>query len=263
MSDNPSVLFNLILLIGSCLVGAVCFVGIAGLFFGVIALFIKKSRAISTQVSQDLSQSGDEYFAEVGPRLLPWEASAPGDFSAYLEYSSRAGRGRVFARGKVKSLTRPEAPGWLAFDLRIEGFKGVMILKSAESDWQLQFLGLTARKTPVEVEGVPLGSIQQAHKEVLLLSPDDQPIGRYQQHQLLGGLGGLTKWAQTPYFGSVALHGRSVADLNRNPILLKPRTGNAPPPPLVKNLAAFPTAEEEQWLVALVGWEILYRIVTR
>jgi hypothetical protein len=263
MPDHPNNLLNLILAIAPCLVMAVCFVGIAALFFGVVFLFFKKSRAISTQAAQDLSQSSDEYFAEVTPQLLPWEATAPADLSAYLEYSSHAGRGRVHARGKVKSLSRPDAPGWLAFDLHIENFKGTMILKSAECDWQLQFLGLTAKETPVEVNGVPLGSIQQAREEILLLSADDRAIGRYRQHQLLGGLGGLTKYAQTPYFGPVELSGRCLAELNRNPILLKPLIGNASPPPLVKNLAANLTAEEEQWLVALVGWEILYRIVTR
>ncbi len=263
MPDDPNNLLTLILAISPCLVITIFFVGIAALLFGVFFLFFKKSRAISTQVAQDLSQSGDEYFAEVTPQLLPWEATALADLSAYLEYSSHAGRGRVHARGKVKSLSRPDAPGWLAFDLRIENFKGAMILKSAECDWQLQFLGLTAKETPVEVDGVPLGSIQQARQEVLLLSPDDRPIGCYRQYQLLGGLGGLTKRAQTPYFGPVELNGRFLAELNRNPILLKPLTGKALPPPLVKNLAANLTAEKEQWLVALVGWEILYRIVTR
>ena len=259
---DPNTLLNLIVTLAPCLVSAVCFVGIAVLVLGVIFLFFRKFRSVSTQVAQDLSQSDDEFFAEVVPQLLPWEATALADLSAYLEYSRHASPGRVHARGKVKSLSRPDSPGWLAFDLRIEKFKGAMILKSAECDWQLQFLGLTAKEVPVEVNGAPLGTIQEAQKEILLLSTDRRPIGRYKQRQLLGGIGGLTKYAQNPYFGPVELKERSLAELNRNPILLKPLIGNASPPPLVKNLAANLTAEEEQWLVSLVGWEILYRIVT-
>jgi hypothetical protein len=263
MPDYPTMVLNIFLLIAPFLFAATCFIGIVVLFFGVIFLFVKKHRGISTKVAQDLSQSSEEYFAEVRPQLLPWKVTAPTDFSAYLEYSSHAGRGRVYARGKVKSIDDPDAAGWLAFDLSIEKFRGRLMLKSGECCWQLKFMGLTARETPVEVESVLLGIIKQAQQEVLLLSPEKRPVGRYLQHQLLGGLGGLTKFTQTPYWGSVEINGRSLAELNRNPILLKPLTGNASPPPLVKNLVANLTVEEERWLVALVGWEILYRTVTR
>jgi hypothetical protein len=263
MPDNPNDIFSLIMAFVPCLFVAACFVGMVVLILVVFYLFIKKSRSISTQAAQDLSQSRDEFFAEVTPQLLRWETAALVDLSAYLEYSSHTGIGHVHARGKVKSIGQPGAPGWLAFDLRIENRKGDMVLKSAASDWQLQFLGVTAKETPVEVDRMPWGTIQQAPKEVLLLAYDKRPVGRYRQHQFLGGLVGLTKYAQTPYFGPVDLNGRFLAELNCNPILLKPLVGNFFPPRLVRNLADNLTAEEEEWLVALVGWEILYRIVTR
>ena len=264
MSEGPNTLLTLLLAFVPCLVVPVCFVGLVALILGGIFLFSKKYRAISTQVTQDLNQASDDFFAEITPQLLPWQTEALADLSAYLEYSSRAWWGRVDARGKIKSISQPDAPGWLAFDLHIKNFKGRMILKSATRSWQLQFLGLTKKEVPVEVDGEPLGTIQNARKEILLLSPDGQTTGHYRRHQLLGGFVNLTSYAQTPYFGPVELNGRQVADLNRNPILLKPLVGSkTPPPPLIKNLAFDLTPEGETWLVALVGWEIMYRIVTQ
>jgi hypothetical protein len=262
MPISPNDLPSLLLIIGSCLFVTVLFVGMMAVGLGLFFLFFKTTRAISTRVRQDLSQSSAEYFAESAPQLLPWQATALADLSACLEYSSFAKFGRLHARGKVKSLTQPDAFGWLVFDLLIENFKGVMILKSTEYCWQLGFLGLMAKEIPVDVNGVPLGSIQQTGQGILLVTADGQAIGNYQQHRLLGGLGGLTEYAQKPYFGPIELNGRPIAQLNRNPILLKSLIGKTSPP-LVKNLAADLTAEEVQWLMALVGWEILYRIEAR
>ena len=263
MPDSAIALLNLILVTAPFLIMTVCFLGFAALFFVVIYFFFKKSRSISTQVTQDLSQTSQDFFADMTSQLIPWETKALSDLSAYLEYSSRTRPGRINARGRIKSLDQPDASGWLAFELRIENFKGTLTLKSTQSDWQLNFLGLTARETQVEVEGLPLGTIQQALKTVLLLSSDNRQIGTYHQHRLLGGIGGLTNYAQTPYFGSVTLFGLFLAELNRNPILLKPLIGDKIAPPLVKDVIMDLTREGENWLVALVGWEILYRIVTK
>ena len=138
-----------------------------------------------------------------------------------------------------------------------------MFLKSTSRSWQLHFLGVKSRETPVDLDGIAFGLIQDRTEEIMLLSPDKQPVGVYRQHKLLSGHGGLTNWAQTPYFGGVELNGRYLGELNRNPILLKTLVGEATAVPLVRDLAAGLNAEEEAWLVALVGWEILYRMVTR
>lgn len=232
-------------------------------FAGVVIFFLKFFNKQWSAVNTGLQQPAGEYLAETAAKLLPWTPQTLADLSAYLDYVSRAGLGNLHARGTVKSLSRPDETGWLAFELQLKHLKGAMILKSAQKRWQLKFLGATSRETPVEVDGEPLGTIQSIRKEILLLDPNGQTIGRYQRRQLLGGLGGLTEYAQTPYFGSVELNGRTLAELNRNPVLRQPLVGEKTPSPLVKDPASDLTPEEETWLVALVGWEIMYRIVTK
>jgi hypothetical protein len=256
-------------LLASFAVGCLGFVLMGAVFLGVFFFFIKAFTGVSSKASRELSQPAEKYFAEITPQLLPWTSEALADLSAYLAYSRRGRRGKLHARGVVKSLSQPDSAGRLAFDLQIQRAKGTMlqwegamILKSDSRAWRLRFLGLTHKETPVEIDGTPLGTIQDRGKEILLLDPDSQPVGCYRQYQLVGGIGGLTKYAQTPCFGPLELHQRHIADLNRNPLLLRPLIGGEPAPPLVTNLASDLRADEAQWLVALVGWEILYRIVT-
>ncbi|RMF01562.1 MAG: hypothetical protein D6768_10345 [Chloroflexi bacterium] len=259
MDNLTAILVTLIPFVLFCLI----VFAILAVFAGAVIFFLKFFNKQWSAVNTGLQQPGKAYLAETAANLLPWTPEALADLSAYLDYVSRAGLGNLHARGTVKSLSRPDETGRLVFELQLKRLKGAMTLKSAQKCWQLKFLGLTSKETPVEADGEPLGTIQSIRKEILLLDPNGQTIGRYQRRQLLGGFGGLTEYAQTPYFGPVELNGRVLAELNRNPILLKPLVGNKIPPPLVKDPASDLTPEEETWLVALVGWEIMYRIVTK
>jgi len=263
MSDFVVVIINLLMLFLPCVMFGGVFLLIVVVFVVVLRLFIKQSSAISTKVTQDLSQSSAEFFAETVPQLISWETSALGDLSAVLDYSCRTRRGHIHARGKLKSLQQPNQAGWLVFEMRIDDFKGCILMKSSDSEWELQFLGLRSKETPVAVDGMPLGTIHETYQGILLLSVVDQQVGIYQQHQLLGGIGGLTNYAQHPYFGAVILNGRTIAEINRNPILLKSMIKTAAAPPLVKMHDVQISRDEQDWLAALVAWEILYRIVTK
>jgi hypothetical protein len=254
-------LLNLLLALVPVLVFVIAIIGIALLAFLGFSLLIRKSGSISKQVTRDLNGPPDHFFTETTPHLLRWENKAPADLSAFLEFSRHTTPGNIHACGKVMSLSKPDAPGWLAYDLLIEKRKGALVLKSSDCNWRLGFLSLISKETPVEVDGRALGTIRQERNEILLLSPSGTPVGKYLQHQFIGSSFGLSKYAQTPYFGAVELNGHLLGEVNRNPILLKQLVGNPKAHPLVKNLAGELSREDEQWLVALVGWEIMYRIV--
>jgi len=175
MSDFVIVIINLLMLLLPCLIFGGVFFLILVVFIVILRLFIKKSSAISTKVTQDLSQSSAQFFADIVPQLIPWETSALGDLSAALEYSSRTRRGHIHARGRLKSLKQPGQVGWLAFELRIEDFKGSMLMKSSDCEWELQFLSLTSRETPLMVDGLQLGSIHDTHQGVVLQSGEILP----------------------------------------------------------------------------------------
>ena len=270
-------IFAWVVTLGSTLCMFIPCLLLGGAFLAGVYLIFKRL-PIFTRVDQALAQPTEEYLAEVEGRLLPWSAEGLSDLSAYLAYVRHAQIGFLHARGLVKSMRRvEEKKGWLAFDLQLRRsrplsmhLEGGMVLKSSLHTWNFRFLGVTSRDTPVEVDGLRLGMLRIRSNGVELLDTMGRTVGLYRRPPVVIR---YSTWRYrrasdpTPRFAPVEMNGRYVAQVNYNPvvqIVLSTIPGDVPAPaPLVQDPAPDLSEDEEMWLIALVGREIMYRIITK
>lgn len=260
--DADSIFPILMLLIigGACLLAGVLLFGVGWMF----SKFIRRGEPVFQSANRALAEDSGNYFTEAQNQLLPWEPDALHDFAAHLAIEGRRIGPSLHYRGTLKSLKQPETFGWLAFDLQLKFGKGSMKVCTAQSAYQIEIAPNTAK---VRVDGIPLGQIHTRGDEITLLGVDGRPLGRYQHQRTYLGLRVSVKvyYLRPGYFdptySPVEVGGRQVAEFNNNLILSQHlKFSQKPVPQVYQNLASDISSEELDWLLALLGLEIYYRI---
>jgi hypothetical protein len=285
---------ELLVAIPFCCLGVFTLLG-----FGLVILMIsRQSQPYSTQEKAKAEAAAETYLSQTVPTLLPWTPSALADLSCQWQ-GTRGGFTIGQYQGLVKSLSKPDGPGLLAYYLSLKGRRGFLRLRTSEpfdpstrlrtgpaqdrpfdpaplgytrdrqdrpfgvypersrraQDRREVRLDIEANEVRVSVEGQPLGSVHL--HEGTIFDSGGQPIGRYHRYRGLRWQVGSAPTSSR--YGPLELHGRTVAEVNdglvRSGGLL---TGSAASRPLVRNLAADPTPEEENWLLALVALELYH-----
>ncbi len=242
----------------------VCFFGFVLVVMAAAFIFIfSRIFKIQTAAGEALAEGTDAFLARGAAEFYPLSVTAFEDISSQLEVNGRAALGNLHYRGRLQSLSQP-GRGYMAFDLQLKFGKGVMHLRTDRQRLQLSFGGIGARQVQLAADGSPFGSLVDDNKQVSLLDPQGQALGVYRRHPLT--VGGLsiepTTFNFKSYYGAVELHGRTLAELNRNPLILRPGS-DIEIAPLFSQVAFDLGAEEEMWLLFLAGWEVYVKIIVR
>jgi len=243
---------------GACLLAMLLLFGMGWVFMR----FLRRGEKVFQGASQALEKESGAYLAEA--ELLPWQPDALADFASHLEIAGLQIGPSLHYRGALKSLSQPETPGWLTFDLQLKFGKGTMEVRTAKGAYRLD-IALNAAQ--VRVDGIPLGQIHTRGDEITLLGMDQRPLGHYQHQRPYLGLRVSVKVYYLrpgyldPTYSPVEMRGRQIAEFNNNMILSQHlQFLQGPVPPLYRNLDPDLTAEETDWLMALLALEIYYRI---
>ena len=70
------------------------------------------------------------------------------------------------------------------------------------------------------------------------------------------------KGSVNPRFGEVKIEGRRVAEVNYNPVTFSYKRQTVSPSLLIQNPAVDLNEDKEIWLLALVGREVMYSLLT-
>jgi hypothetical protein len=234
--------------------------------FAGLAWIISRVMNTRSHINQALAEDTQAYFERSTAQLYPLSANALTDVSSRLDVNGRAALGNVHYRGQLQSLSQP-GRGYLDFDLQLKFGKGAMRLNTTQHALQLDFAGIGARQVQAAASGQPFGLIlttSSMKTEIDLCNPQGQIIGHYHR-QPLKGLGMAVEPARynyKVYYGQVEVGGRVLAELNRNPLILRSQSGVVIAP-LFRQVAFDLSEEEETWLLLLAGWEIYVKILTR
>jgi hypothetical protein len=248
---TETVILFAVLAIGGFLFFAVAIAALA-LFFRALVRGARSNPA--------LQGTAEEHLAAAVPALLPWRTEALADLSSHLEMVGYSALGELHYRGAFKSLSQPQATGWLAFDLHLKRAKGPVMVSTSAHACRLDVEWRTAQVT---VDGQLLGRIQTQGLEVTLLDLENRPIGHYhrQRQRFWNDVNVGRQGFFEPAYGPVMVHDRTLAEINSNPVRSQHLARlDRPLPAMIQNLVPSLTPEEEAWLVALVGLEIYYRI---
>lgn len=230
-----------------CLLG-----GFALLVFGVVIfVIVRRSQPYTAPEIAQANAAADAHFAATVPALLPWNASALADLACQWQNPKGA---PLFRRGigQVTSIRQPDHTGWLAFYLDTKGNRGFVRLHASDRKVQLQIEQGNIRVT---VDGSPLGWLRES--DGTIFDSNARAVGCY--HRYRGMQWWMSSQPLTPRYGAVELYGRAIAEVNDALIW-----GNAPfktdaaQRPLIRLSVAALTAEEENWLLALVALELYY-----
>jgi hypothetical protein len=252
-AENVFPILMVVILVAACIFAALILSGIVAF----VVWFMRRNNRVFQDASDALKQDSDSYLFDSAAQMQSWQAGALADFSSHLEIFGRRIAWSLHYRGALKSLSQPEAFGWLAFDLQIERTKGQIELRTEQSTYLLEIKGAVL---DVRVDGQPLGALQARGSIVTLLGANARPVGGYQRPSRGWGLS-LGGDYLKPTYAPVRVRKRQVAEFNNNMLLskhLKLLKGDIPP--LYRNLASDLSAEESDWLLALLGFEIYQRI---
>jgi len=195
-------------------------------------------------------ETGPRFLRETVPTLLPWEPSrALRDMSSLVRRqrsSSGLGGGRAHARGTVQSLSN-RRDAWLAYTVNTHRRLGTVTLHTSANTLLIEIardesLPRGGRRASITVDGKPLGSVNLETSE--LFDAQRRPLG-----QLAAGRT-LIMQGMTDY-RTVEMGGRALAEINDEPLGPLDRPG--PMPPAFRIHAPQLSADEQWWLVALLG----------
>ena len=232
------------------------------LFFGalLVSLLVRMSRVFE-QSGAALAENVDHWLAGSGERLAVLGRDELPDLAARLVVDGRTGFGRLHYRGRVPSLAAPQR-AYIDFDEQLKFGAGLLRLRTRTSGLELAIPGVGVTRVLVSVDGVPVGFLERTEDEVVLVGENGRVRGRYHRHPLtfLGLRVEAPRLNLEPYYGPVELDGRVVAELNRNPLIVP--DGLAPQlVPLLRNVVADLTDEEQAELMAFVAYEIHTKIL--
>jgi hypothetical protein len=252
-ADNAFPILMVVILVAACIFAVLILSGIVAF----VVWFMRRNNRVIQDASDALKQDSDSYLFDSTAQMQIWQAGALADFSSHLEIFGRRIAWSLHYRGALKSLAQPDAFGWLAFDLQIERAKGQIELRTEQSTYLLEIKGAVL---DILVDGQPLGALQARGNKVTLVGPDARPVGGYQRPSRGWGLSLGADYLK-PTYAPVRVRKRQVAEFNNNMLLsqhLKFLKGDLPP--LYRNLTSDINAEDGDWLLALLGYEIYQRI---
>ena len=219
--------------------------GLFGVWF-VVGL-IRAHRPYTTRQAADAHAAAAAFLTETLPLLRPWEPAALADLSNHWEGSRASGFSSIdFQQGIVKSQGDSLAAGWLAFHLSRKGAYAFLRLATSAHEVRLDF---TRDGIKIRSRGHYVGYARgRARVTYDLWDSQAQPIGTYVR------FGGALKVA--PY-GPVVVRGRLLGEVcvmrrGRDHIF------GSTPRPATQNLASDLTLEEADWLLAVVGLELMH-----
>ncbi len=221
--------------------------------FGLVFLLVVRqtSRPYSAQQMAQAETNATNFLAQAMPQLLSWRPEALADLAARWE-GTRSGFLPRQYQGTVKSLASPDQPGWLAYYLSLKGSQGLLLLRTTESEIRLDMAGTEIRVTG---NGQPLGRMPRDGGAIF--DPSGQPIGQYHRYQ--GWRWSMGSAPVTKKYGPLELHGRTVAEISDALVRgSSPFVADSTRRPLIQNLVSDLQPEEIQWLLALVGLELLH-----
>ncbi len=134
--DNNSV----IMLLAFGLAGLIC-IFIAAVFTGLIFFFVRQTRSVGQQFSNQPAKQGEEFLASAS--LRPWSPAAWADLSSRWEgwwlNRTSIGRSDGYTQGIVASYQDPKGPGWIAFTIqRHQARSGPIVLKTSQQRVELR-----------------------------------------------------------------------------------------------------------------------------
>lgn len=258
--------FSLVFLLstaGFCLFALLALAFTAFIFFKII----KRSSNVHQEAETTLSTKNDSYFSQATSRLLTWDTNSLEDFTSLVGITGRSYFGNMHSRGSIKSMTQPEETfDWLVFDLQLKRSKGRMEIHTAERRYELDIH--MNNLSQVRVDGIPLGKMTLDGRRLFLLGLGGEKTVGYYDHKKpnrklairLGRYYTLPDYYK-PLYSPVLIHGRQVADFNSRIMFTKHKDFvKDPVVPLYRNIAPDINAEEKDWIIALLGLEIWYRI---
>ena len=240
-------------------------------FFGVILIILiiaggyifSRVVKIQTEAGRALSEDTRAFFDRSAPGLYPISAGAFEDISSQMQVNGRAVLGNIHYRGQLESLSQP-GRAYVAFDLQLKFGKGTMQLHTAEHRLQLNFGGIGVSQAQASADHIPFGVLADEKKGIQLRDLQGRSVGCYHRNPL--EVAGLevepARFNFKSYYGAVDIGERTIAELNRNPLILRPRPG-VEIGPLLRKVAIDLDKEETIWLLLLVGWEIYIKIINR
>ncbi|MBU0494949.1 MAG: hypothetical protein KKA73_12290 [Chloroflexi bacterium] len=208
--------------------------------------FVKRHQPYTAQEMTQAEAKASDLVSRVGPTLWPWQPGALADVADHWEGTRGSDSLWIeWHQGTVKSLSHPASPGLLAFYLSLKGGRGFLRLYTYEHEVRLD---MAPGLVHVTSRGKPLGSIRPSITTQTISDSTGQPIGRYQRFK-----GSLV----STNYGPVELCGRTVGEVN---ILVRRRDAlfDHAPRPVIRNLLPDLSAEEEDWLLAVLALELVY-----
>lgn len=209
-----------------------------------------------------LAEDTQSFFARSAEELYPLTGGALEDISSQLEVNGRAVLGNVHYRGQLRSISQT-GRGYVDFDLQLKFGKGIMRMRTTQHQLQLTFGGIGVTQVQASTGGQPFGVLVN-EKEVSLRDLQGNALGCYHRSPLtaIGIAVEPARFNFKTYYGAVEIGGRTLAKLNRNPLILRPPSGTEIAP-LFKEVAFDLSIDEEIWLLLLAGWEIYVKIIAR
>jgi len=228
-----------------------CFASIIA-FFIVLFVLWQRSRPPSPQQQASAANAAQVDREESVATLLPWSTQCLGDLACQWRGTRTLALVGSEYRGQIASLSDPQGSSALAFHLSGKGRQGVLRLWTSDRQMQLDFRA----DGSTSVSGCLVGSIRPDGE---LLDSAGQSIGAYPRRRGFRFVMGSIPVA--PRYTSAELNRRAVAEINEGLVRRSgPFAASAATRPLIHNLRADVTREEEDWLIALIGLELIYNV---
>lgn len=200
------------------------------------------------------------YLGEAAPNLLPWPPQPLTALASHIRLAEATRNSeQLFFRGHLGHATEDAA--WLAFEMNNQPDDQRISLQTHQRRIDLRFIDRDQADAQTH-DGRPIGTLNRARAIIELVSPDGFAIGDYQLAAKPTVLPDLPSNSQ-PYYGPLRMNNNLLIEINSN--LITPRTTlteRLPAPPLLSNPPLSLTTDQEDWLLALIAWQIfqsLYR----
>lgn len=239
--EDSSGLILVIMALGVICLSVVVMVGTIGL-----AMFmLRRAQKAAPPVE---ARNPETFFAAQMPGLAAWSSSAFADLSnRWVGWWLRAGNSG-YSQGVIQSLSQP-GTGLIAFVLERSTFRsGVMNLRTRDHEVRLDIRGGGQFDTNAEVtaaiNGEPLGRVRLP--DGAIFDAGGQPIGQYTRRHLA---------TRNMHYNPLVIKGKPIAAITN--IWIRQPAALRKPEPAMQNVASL-SAEEERWLLAVLGVELYY-----
>jgi hypothetical protein len=234
------------------------------LCFGPIVLFlffiwiIIDHRRAYKKIADKLQVEAEDYFSTLRHGLRRWRQDAFQDFALPLEMDWLHFASKSHGRGTLKSLSDPGGSEWVVFEIKFRGRTGFVDIRTKQDVYLLEFNPADhPSQILVYVNDDLLGTLTNSRITLTLTENNTNVIGTYVRFQGKS----RRRWGWKPRYGLVKMADRQIIKLHNEFLAASeyPQYRDKPEP-VFQDLSWRPTQMEENWLMALVGWEIKHTI---